>query len=321
MKKQLTLTLLLSGLTLLSSCNKKEDINQDSQSTSSCKEWASKFSWDSIEDSYFELSPDGQTLLEWKDRSVQFLDMNKHPKLRQVRIIGGDEVFKDSSVQGLIIGDKVHTLSRYCFEESDYIQYLCLNKVEIIEEGAFDRLPKLQYLDLPSSLRELHENFIPRGDISLKAIRIADNHPSYKSVEGVLFNKAMTTLIKYPAGKEGNKYTVANGIKKIGARAFTYMTHLKEIILPESVTQVGAGSLDSREAPYEANEQYLRSVTIKAKQVISVALEQDSKRYDERLRIHSKTKIYVPQDLVEAYRNTPAWQSVAQQIEAIPAGN
>jgi hypothetical protein len=63
-------------------------------------------------------------------------------------------------------------------------------------------------------------------------------NPVYSSVDGVLFNKRQTTLIKCPEGKAGN-YTIPDGVTKIEDSAFQSCTHLTNVTLPKSITKIG----------------------------------------------------------------------------------
>ena len=53
----------------------------------------------------------------------------------------------------------------------------------------------------------------------LQNINVDAENPVYSSVGGVLFNKAQTRLICYPAGRIGS-YTIPNGVTVIGYAAF-----------------------------------------------------------------------------------------------------
>lgn len=73
---------------------------------------------------------------------------------------------------------------------------------------------------------------------SLKNIAVDEDNPSYTSVNGVLFNKDMTELIKYPPAKGSHymdSYTIPDGVKKIAFHAFEGATMLGEIHIPSSV--------------------------------------------------------------------------------------
>ncbi len=41
---------------------------------------------------------------------------------------------------------------------------------------------------------------------SLQSFSVAEDNPGYVTVDGVLFDKTMSTLIRYPAGKPGESY-------------------------------------------------------------------------------------------------------------------
>ena len=58
-----------------------------------------------------------------------------------------------------------------------------------------------------------------------KEVIVDEDHPYLSVRDGVLFNKEQTELLWYPYGKEGETYTVPNGVTKISYRAFAgYMT-------------------------------------------------------------------------------------------------
>jgi len=74
---------------------------------------------------------------------------------------------------------------------------------------------------------------------SLTNITVNTDNSNYSSVDGVLFNKLQTSLIRYPAAKEGDSYTIPDSDESIGARAFGSCTSLTSITIPDSVTTIG----------------------------------------------------------------------------------
>ena len=64
----------------------------------------------------------------------------------------------------------------------------------------------------------------------LRQIIVAEDNPSYCSLDGVLFTKDMNTLVIYPGGKEG-AYTVPDGVRNISTNAFSGHSKLTEIVL------------------------------------------------------------------------------------------
>ena len=54
-----------------------------------------------------------------------------------------------------------------------------------------------------------------------KKIIVDGDHPDLSVRDGVLFNKDQTELLWYPYGREGETYTIPDGVTKIGYRAFS----------------------------------------------------------------------------------------------------
>ncbi|MDR0304781.1 MAG: leucine-rich repeat protein, partial [Chitinispirillales bacterium] len=73
----------------------------------------------------------------------------------------------------------------------------------------------------------------------LTAINVEESNNNYTSIDGVLFNKAKTTLIQYPAGKTGTTYTIPSSVTSIGEHAFYYCNGLTSVTIPSSVTSIG----------------------------------------------------------------------------------
>ena len=55
---------------------------------------------------------------------------------------------------------------------------------------------------IPASVTKIEEGAFG-AQIYLTSIRVSFNNSKYRSQNGVLYNKKMTTLICYPMGKEG----------------------------------------------------------------------------------------------------------------------
>ena len=96
----------------------------------------------------------------------------------------------------------------------------------------------LETIELPENLSE---NF-RGGDFvtncpNLKEIKISSSNKNFSTVDGVLFNKEKTVLIKCPEGKTGS-YIIPDSVTTIGESAFKDCTNLTSITIPESVTAI-----------------------------------------------------------------------------------
>ena len=111
------------------------------------------------------------------------------------------------------------------------------SSVTRIGDNAFSICYSLASVAMPSSVTSIGFSVF-HGCGNLTSIHVADNNPSYTSVDGVLFNKAMTTLIQFPEGKSG-AYTIPDSVTSIGAHTFSSCRSLTSVTIPGSVTSIG----------------------------------------------------------------------------------
>lgn len=98
---------------------------------------------------------------------------------------------------------------------------------------------------IPKTIEGLHPNLDYYGYIyeqPLQAFNVATDNPYYTSIDGVLFNKGKTVLIRFPRGKTGKTYTIPDGVKDIGGDISDSPfegSSLTEITLPNSIMNLG----------------------------------------------------------------------------------
>jgi hypothetical protein len=73
---------------------------------------------------------------------------------------------------------------------------------------------------------------------SLSAITVDALNPFFTSYDGVLFNKARTTLLQCPAGKLGT-CAIPDGVTTIAYGAFSSCASLTGVTIPNTVTTIG----------------------------------------------------------------------------------
>jgi hypothetical protein len=76
----------------------------------------------------------------------------------------------------------------------------------------------------------------------LATINVTASNNVYSSQDGVLYNKAKTTLIQYPEGKAGSSFTIPDSVTRIWDSAFNRCESLTGITIPNSVTSIGGGA-------------------------------------------------------------------------------
>jgi len=72
----------------------------------------------------------------------------------------------------------------------------------------------------------------------LATITVAPLNPAFSSLDGVLFNKNQSVLVKFPQGKAGN-YSIPGTVTMIRDEAFSDCPRLTDVTIPNSVTSIG----------------------------------------------------------------------------------
>lgn len=73
---------------------------------------------------------------------------------------------------------------------------------------------------------------------NLVSIDVAEDNEDYCSVDGVMFSKDMSKIIRYPSMHEGTTYEFPEAVTSIGKFAFFKCNNLTEIDMPTSITVI-----------------------------------------------------------------------------------
>lgn len=160
-----------------------------------------------------------------------------------VRVIGENDgsewAFANcKNLQSVTISDNVTKISNTAFRNCSGLTYVTIpNSVTEIGYNAFEGCTSLAVMKIGSGA-----SFVPEGVDNLLEIIVSSDNPYVCSVDGVLFNKAKTELLKYPSGKTGATYIVPDGVKIIGEKAFEANKSLTSIQLPNGLEQINYGA-------------------------------------------------------------------------------
>ena len=107
-----------------------------------------------------------------------------------------------------------------------------------IDGFAFSFCRGLESVTLPDSLTKIDEKTFSNLK-ELKAIWVSEKHPTYRSVDGVLYSKDGKTLVKCGAGKTASPLVILDGVTAIGANALEGCAKITGVAIPNSVTAIG----------------------------------------------------------------------------------
>ena len=74
---------------------------------------------------------------------------------------------------------------------------------------------------------------------SLQSIDVSNDNKHFASVNGVLFDKELTVILRFPKKHDVKEYVIPDSVTKIGERAFSGCSTLQIIDIPNSVTYIG----------------------------------------------------------------------------------
>ena len=143
-----------------------------------------------------------------------------------------------NSLENILLPDSVTRLAWGAFQHCSALTNIVLGTgIGIIESRVFYECNNLHDISIPASLTNLWNEAFDycRG---LTNITVAADNPSYSSIDGVVFNKAQSSLLHFPGGIEG-RYIVPDGVLSVGDYAFDQSLLLTWVELPVSITYVG----------------------------------------------------------------------------------
>lgn len=146
-----------------------------------------------------------------------------------------------SSADGVLFNKDMTTLIQYPLGNAAE-SYTIPDGVTTISEMAFYNCQYLTSVTIPASVTTISIDVFANSE-SIESITAVAENPNYASVDGVLFDKAMTKLIQYPAGKKNSTYTIPDGVTTIGTCAFESNTYLTTLNISEGVTTIEESAL------------------------------------------------------------------------------
>lgn len=148
----------------------------------------------------------------------------------------------DKNITHFTIPNGVTTIGYCAFSGCYALQSIEIpNSVISIEDCAFSGCKVLRNIDIPDSVRVVWESAFD-GCSALQSINVGENNEQYTSIDGVLFNKKLTSIIKFPQGKELKVYEIPRSVTIINNRAFNGCSVLQRIDIPNRVTSIGDSS-------------------------------------------------------------------------------
>lgn len=151
--------------------------------------------------------------------------------------------FLSTGIKSLILPKGLETIEQLAISSPLDNLYIS-NTVTTIGASAIKLSDNVTSVYIPASVSSM-DGVIFSGASALKEIVVSPRNNNYKSVDNVIYTKDGKTIVLYPEGKEGDSYTVPEGVVEIGASAFSSNKYLKTLCLPSTLEKIESSAFAS----------------------------------------------------------------------------
>jgi uncharacterized protein (TIGR02145 family) len=187
------------------------------------------------------------------------------------------------------------------------------NTITAIESYTFNLCSSLTSLSIPSSVTSIEVNAFD-GCSKLTDINVAEDNTVFTSIDGVIYNKDVSSLIVFPAGK--SSLVIPNTVNNIGYRACYWCQNLTSVVIPNSVTTIGERAFSNCTA--------LKSLSIPSavtnigdnafehcdgmNKMVATPMSPPILSNSVFSYVPKTIPLYVPEESVDAYKSADQWK-------------
>jgi len=156
----------------------------------------------------------------------------------------GDKYVTPASSFKYTISEEEVTITEFIGTETDVVIPETIEGYPVTKIGTtvFYRIP-VTNIYFPKSVIFIDSEAI-RNCVFLEEIEVDSDNTMYTSIDGILFDKNLNTILRYPAGKKETSYIISDGIQNIGVWAFEDCSYLETVIIPNTVVGIEWGAFD-----------------------------------------------------------------------------
>ena len=159
---------------------------------------------------------------------------SKYDVPESVKTIQGCAFDGCDSLETVVIANSVDSIEYLAFQNCTSMRFVYIpDSVTSIRGNAFANCTSLISVSIPASVTSMG-SYVFDGCNSLEYIYVDGTNPEFCSIDGVLYDKDVSKLIQYPAGKTDSEYTIPKSVWDVSTSSFRGCEHLTAINADES---------------------------------------------------------------------------------------
>jgi Leucine-rich repeat (LRR) protein len=150
----------------------------------------------------------------------------------------GNEVFKDSGITSVVLPGTITSIGAAMFSGCKNLTLVNIPDSVMAIHGFAFADSGIAVIDISANVEHINATAFS-GEISTPAFNVHSDNKHFSVVNGVLFNKNKTRLIRFPSGSSTAEYTIPESVVIIGDSAFMGSHNLKRVVIPDGVRGIG----------------------------------------------------------------------------------
>ena len=151
-------------------------------------------------------------------------------------IIGRAMFYGCGSLKNIVLPNSVREIQTEAFAECTDLMSVTFGKNNNIYNnvGVFGGCGNIETLNLGDCSGYIYSSNL----IAQKEFIVSEQNQSYSAIDGVLFNKDKTQILRFPTNKSDATYIIPASVTLIGRSAFFGCSNLTNITIPDNVTAI-----------------------------------------------------------------------------------
>ncbi|MCT1796415.1 leucine-rich repeat protein [Helcococcus kunzii] len=173
-------------------------------------------------------------------QSSEYVTEVKFEKNSKLKFIG-HKAFYFSKLKKITLPNSVEFIGNKAFSFAEELSEFNIerdSKLETIGHEAFSIDKKLKKIFIPKNVDLIGDRAFSVTP-SLTEIKVDKDNKKYEDIEGVLYDKAKSNLIKYPSNADATMIRIPDSVKKISQYSFDNAVNLKNVEFGNAVQEIG----------------------------------------------------------------------------------